>query len=109
MMYDAPYPQGGPWGNLCETCWKAGGNTQLGIGLGQKYTLQYNTPSAMLIDQLGEGAYDQEWVQVEGGSLTGLADIHGDQYPEDMCPMGDFHGDMPDGDLCPFCGAVCSG
>ncbi|MNV23468.1 hypothetical protein D3C71_1144800 [compost metagenome] len=38
IMYDAK-TVGGPWGNLCEDCFKTGG-VGLGVGLGQMYRRQ---------------------------------------------------------------------
>ena len=35
-MYDARVYPGGPWGNLCSTCWECCGRP-LGVGRGQEY------------------------------------------------------------------------
>lgn len=59
VMYDAALPPGGPWGNICQTCFDRGG-CRTGPGFGQKYELQdVDTQS---------GVTDKMWVCVEGSS-----------------------------------------
>lgn len=54
-MYDARIYPGGPWGNLCSTCWECGGKP-LGVGKGQEYTRTDNELPAW------------RWLQTAGGA-----------------------------------------